>query len=227
VSSLSKRYRSGRPDPGELMPPNPRTFGAATFGAPQRARLSALLREAGWPREHMDVAELEGYLVALIAWPVSISSGAWLPLIWGERGWKVPTKIWAQADYEEFVTLIMGFLQDLERQLSSRPSRFEASVLREGGHPKVLHHWGRGFLMALTLDAQGLKWRSASARSAVETIASVTSSSATFRSDAVDEVVSAVLALMEQRASRGPLGPLEAVTLLDSATHASDIRSHA
>ena len=59
MSSLSRRYRGARPDAGEFMPPNPRTFGATTFGKPQVVRLAAWLREAGWPREHMDIVELE------------------------------------------------------------------------------------------------------------------------------------------------------------------------
>jgi yecA family protein len=112
------------------MPPNPLTFGAAPFGDPQRIRLTAWLREAGWPRGHMEIAELEGYLVALIAWPVGISSGAWLPRTWGHAGWKVPTKIAARSQYEEFVAMIVGFMQHLDRELSCQPARFESSVLR-------------------------------------------------------------------------------------------------
>ncbi len=171
--------------------------------------MSAWLNEAGWPREHMDFVELEGYLVALIAWPLGISAGAWLPPIWGERGWKVPTKISTRSQYEEFVALIVGFMQDLDRQLSARPCAFEPSVPR--GHPQIegLHRWGRGFMSALNLDSQGLKWRSSSAGEAVRTIATITSS-AQSGSRAVEEVVGAVVLLMEQRASRGPLGSLTA-----------------
>jgi yecA family protein len=194
------------------MPPNPLTFGAAPFGDPQRARLTAWLREAGWPRGHMETAELEGYLVALIAWPVGISSGAWLPPIWGERGWKVPTKIAARSQYEEIVALIIGFMQHLDRELSRQPSQFESSVLRglrEREHTETLHAWGRGFMTALTLGSQGLKGRSASAVTAVHTIAGTTSSSAAFSSRTVEVVMSAVRSLMEQRPSRGPLGPLD------------------
>jgi yecA family protein len=146
MSSLFKRYRSARPDAGDSMPPNLLTFGPAPFGDPQRARLTAWLREAGWPRGHMEIAELEGYLVALIAWPVGISSGAWLPRTWGEPGWKVPTKIAARSQYDEFVALIIGFMQDLDRQLSRQPSRFESSVLRGlrgREHTETLHVWGR------------------------------------------------------------------------------------
>jgi yecA family protein len=228
MSSLSRRYRSGSAtplDPSEFMPPNLRTYGAAPFGEPQLARLTAWLREAGWPRGQMEIAELEGYLVALIAWPVGISSGAWLPRVWGERGWKVPTKLWARSQYEEFVALIVGFIQDLDRRLSSQNGRFESSVLRgprERGHDDALHRWGRGFMTALMLDSQGLKWRSSSAGAAVRTIAGNTSKSAPFRSQAIEEVVSAVLALMGQRASRGPLGTLENPAPAGSLAPASD-----
>jgi yecA family protein len=160
----------------------------------------------------MEIAELVGYLVALIAWPVGISSGAWVPPIWGGRGWKVPKKIAARSLYEEFVALTVGLIQHLDRELSLQPSRFESSVLRglrEREHTETLHSWGRGFMTALTLGSQGLKGRSASAVAAVHTIAGSTASSAPFRSRTVEDVMSAVLSLMEQRPSRGPLGPLD------------------
>lgn len=194
------------------MPPDLRTIGVVPFGAAQRARLDAWLSEAGWPREHMDIAQLEGYLVALIAWPVGISSGAWLPPIWGERGWKVPTKITSQSQYDEFVSLIVGFMRDLDLQLSTQP-RLDKSVLRGlrgQGQSLGLHRWGCGFMTALTLGAQGLKWRSDGAGAAVRTIASATSSSASFSPEAVEKVVGAVLALVAMRTSRGPLGTLVA-----------------
>jgi yecA family protein len=194
------------------MPPNLLTIGAAPFEAAQRARLIALLREAAWPRGHMEMAELEGYLVALIAWPVDISAGAWLPPIWGGRGWRVPVKIAARSKYEEFVALIASFMRHLDGQFSSQPSQIESSVLaglRERGHVETLHAWGRGFMTALTLGSQGLKWRSPSAGAAVRTIARSTSSDAPFRSRTVEDIMKAVLSLMAQRHSRGPLGPLD------------------
>jgi yecA family protein len=215
MSSLARRYRSGgagRPDPSELMPPDLRAFPASLFGEEQRDRLSAWLREAGWPRQHMEIATLEGYLVALIAWPVGISAGAWLPPIWGERGWKVPNQIAARSQYEEFVSLVVGFMRDIDRSLSRQSSRFESSVLHDlngSARIKALHGWGKGFMTALTLGSQGLKVRSASAGAAVRLIAGTTSASATFGPQAVGDVVSAVMALMAQRSSRGPLGLLE------------------
>jgi yecA family protein len=143
------------------MPPDLRTVGAAPFGDQQRARLVAWLREAAWPRGHMEIAELEGFLVALLVWPVGISPGAWLPPIWGGRGWRVPAKIAARSQYEEFVALVVGFMQDLDRRLCQAP-RLETSVLEglnDGARVDALHDWGRGFMTALTLGSQGLKGR--------------------------------------------------------------------
>jgi yecA family protein len=228
VTSSSRRYRLQKVDAGEFMPPNLRTLGAMPFGESQAARLSSWLREAGWPREHMDMAELEGYLVALIAWPVGIASGAWLPPIWGVRGWKAPNKISSQQKFDEFVALIVGFMRALDRELSCPASTFESSVLRTlQGREKIagLHRWGRGFMTALTLDAQGLKWRSAGAGAAVRLIAATTSSSAPHRSRAVEDIVSAVLALMAQRVSRGPLGPLDMPMPRNAHTPASESRA--
>ena len=199
------------------MPPNLRTFGATVFGDEQRARLAAWTRESGWPREQMNIAMLEGYLVALIAWPVSVPSGAWLPPTWGERGWKVPIKIAAPGQYQEFVGLIVGFMRDLDRRLSVQPSRFESSVL-EGLQFRTredsLRSWGKGFMRALTLDTQGLKWRSAGTGAAVRTIAANTTASASFGPNVIEELASAVYALMEQRTSKGPLGSLETPPVL-------------
>jgi yecA family protein len=168
----------------------------------------------------MEMAELEGFLVALIAWPVSISSGAWLPFIWGERGWKVPTKISSHRQYDEFVVLTVGLIQELDRELSRQNSRFESSVLRAlRGREQIdgFHRWGRGFMTALTLDSQGLEGRGVGAAAAVRTIASVTTASTPICSREVEEVVSAILAVMGQRTSRGPLGPLETLPLGSSA----------
>ncbi len=219
MSSLAKRYRSGaagRSDPGELMPPDLRTITPAPFGEMQRARLAGWLREAGWQREHMEMVALEGFLVALIAWPVSVPTGAWLPPIWGVRGWKVPAKIASRSQYEEFVALVVGFMRALDGILTQQPSRFELSVLRglnERARVAGLQAWGKGFMTGLTLGSQGLKGRNGSAGAAVRVIAANTSASAAFGPNAIEEVVSCILTLMAQRVSRGPLGPLEIADL--------------
>ena len=225
MSSLSRRYRSARPETAGFMPPDLASMGAVPFGAPQRARLSSWLREAAWPREHMEFAELEGYLVALVVWPVDIPAGAWLPAIWGGRGWKVPSTLAERTRYEEFVALIVGFMQNLDHELGRQPALFESSVLRAAlgrESAKALQGWGRGFITALTLGSQGLKWRGDSARAAVRAIASSASSPASCHESAVEKVMSAVLSLTQQRASRGPLGPLPA-SILESRPRESAV----
>jgi yecA family protein len=165
----------------------------------------------------MNFATLEGYLVGLIAWPVGISSGAWLPPIWGEQGWKVPRKIAARPQYDEFTALIVGFIRDLDRRLSHPSSRFESSVLygfQDRARAAALQSWGKGFMTALKLGSQGLKSRGASAGAAVHAIVNGTSTSGSFPPDAIEEVIDAVRTLMEQRTSRGPLGALATVTSL-------------
>jgi yecA family protein len=210
VSSLSRRYRSAVPDAGELVPPDLRTIGAAPFGDPQRARLAAWLREAAWPRGHMDIVELEGYLVALIVWPVAISAGAWLPPTWGGHGWRVPAKIATRARYEEFVSLVVGYMQELDRRLCD-VAPFEFSVLcdlKGAARSAARHRWGKGFMLALTLGSQGLKCRNDSAREAVRIIARSTSASAALGADVDSEIAGSISALTAQRTSRGPLGAL-------------------
>jgi len=216
MSSLARRYRSGgagRPEPGELMPPDLRAIAQAPFDDRQRERLAAWLREAGWPRGRMGIVELEGYLAALLAWPVGVPTGAWLPSVWGGGGWRVPTKIAARSQFEEFVALIVGFLREIDQSLATPQSRFESSVLRGLGdrsRSAALQAWGKGFMTGLSLGSQGLKSRSESAGAAVRAIATHTAASAAASPQAMEKVVSAILALVAQRGSRGPLGALDA-----------------
>ena len=99
-----------------LLPPNLQNMGSIPFTAKSFAGLDAWLAEEGWPPEHMDAAMLEGYLVALLAWPIELSAGAWLPPIWGIRGWKVAAKIATTENYSRFIALVMGPFQELEHR---------------------------------------------------------------------------------------------------------------
>jgi yecA family protein len=206
--------RDSRAEPPAFQPPNLSALSALHFTLEGREALSAWLGEDGWPRGTMDIAMLEGYLVALLAWPVRVQPGAWLPAIWGQTGWKVPAKIGSQSDYNEFIGLVVGFLADLDCGLRASPPRFlpvlPALVPRPQRQliPSVCC-WAQGFLKALQLSAQGLGDRSDSARSAVIRIARWASSAPTQPAAAVAaELTSAVLALAGERSSRGPLGAL-------------------
>lgn len=219
---LQKRYRARahtKVDPAPLLPPNLRALEARPFTREDRQELRAWLAEDGWPRGTMDTGMLEGYLVALLAWPVGLSSGAWLPPIWGEKaGWRVPAKIDTPVAFNKFIGLIVGMLQDLDRGFGACPPRFVPTLCGEGAarrgprSPGIL--WAQGFLRALQQSAQGLQCRSPAARSAVAAIAHYASLEAP-ASGAHPAVASnlraAVLTLVSERSSRGPLGALESI----------------
>jgi yecA family protein len=165
----------------------------------------------------MDIEMLEGYLIALLVWPIGVMPGAWLPPIWGERGgWRVPAKITAPDTYVKFTSLVVAFLQELDRGLSASPPHFAPTLsevappLRARAAPGI--SWAQGFLRALQQNLQGLTWRSATARSAVESIAryaSHTTSSAQTDPTIAANLTAAVLTLGAERPTRGPLGALE------------------
>jgi len=211
------RYTSRyvRAAPAVLLPPNLQSMGSLAFTPESFAELDALLAEDGWPTERMDAAMLEGYLVALLVWPIELSAGAWLPPIWGIRGWKVAAKIATTEAYNRFLLLVIGFLQDLEHRLTAAPRR----------RPLVLEHdapilsaryfagsaWATGFMVALHENSAGLGSRSTSARSAVEAIArfaSLRSTKSSAMASVATDLNAAVSMLMAERPSRGALGPL-------------------
>jgi yecA family protein len=218
---LQRRFRTKSHKgaaPAVLLPPSLRDLGELPFTPADRERLGAWLNEAGWPRGQMDISTLEGYLIALLVWPIGTPPGAWLPPIWGEQGgWRVPAKLAELDAYVEFTALVVGFLQELDRGLNASPRHFSPTLpepeLPARGRTARGIRWAQGFLRALQQNLQGLTWRSTTARSAVERIARYASHTAsTPATDPViaEELTEAVLILAEERPSRGPLGTFEA-----------------
>jgi yecA family protein len=207
--------RDTRADAAILQPPKMGALGALRFTHREREALGAWLAQGGWPRGAMDIVMLEGYLVALLAWPVRVQPGAWLPPIWGQTGWKVPAKIDSQGAYHSFIELVVGFLENLDCGLRDYPPHFMPALpalnpnLRRQTAPAAC--WAQGFLKALQLSAEGLGCRSNSARLAVTHIARCASSVATPSGSSIrEELASAVLTLAAERVSRGPLGAFSA-----------------
>src|SRR3984893_18314706 len=193
----SSRKRRGYAEPTVLLPPDLQALGALPFTTLDFARLDAWVGEVGWPPERMDVAMLEGYLVALLVWPIEISPGAWLPPVWGVRGWKVAAKIASTMEYATFLALVIGFLQELEGRLVAFPRR--PTPVLGNGMPYVSGRyfggaaWATGFMTALHLNSAGLRSRSVGARSAVEGIAHYASLRST-ESSAMPTAAAALLA---------------------------------
>lgn len=212
----SRKLRRGRAEPIELLPPNLPIMGELPFTERDFEHLDAWLAEPGWPSERMDVAMLEGYLVALLVWPIELSPGAWLPPIWGVRGWKIAAKIASPEVYGKFLALVIGFLQELERRLTVSPQRFTLVLAHDAPYVSGRYFagsaWSTGFMTALERNSAGLRSRSVAARSAVECIAPYASLRST-ESSALPLVAAALSAavatLLAERSSRGPLGPLK------------------
>jgi yecA family protein len=215
-----------------LLPPNLQTLGTLPFSAQHFAELDAWLAQDGWPPDRMDVAMLEGYLAALLAWPIKLSPGAWLPQIWGIRGWKVAAKIATEEKYNRFIELVMGMLQDLERRLLTSPP-VQTAVLAEGtpylsGRYFAGAAWATGFMIALHENSTGLGTRSAGVRTAVEDIArhaSRRSSESSELPPVATELKRALMVILAER-SYGPVErvPLNKATLLRSTSTPAERR---
>jgi yecA family protein len=194
----------------QLLPPDLQALGSIAFSAHDFKTLDAWLAEDGWPAEHMDAAMLEGYLVALLAWPIQLSPGAWLPAIWGIRGWKVAAKIATPEHYDRFLALVIGLLQELERRLTATP-RAPTFVLTNDCALSSTRYfagaaWSTGFMSALQFSATGLGSRSALSRAALENIIAIASLRPKEPS-AMSQVAAAlresVGTLMDERPARG------------------------
>jgi len=192
-----------------LLPPNLRSFGSVAFTAHDFKVLDAWLAEDGWPAERMDAAMLEGYLVALLVWPIQLSPGAWLPAIWGIRGWKVAAKIAVPESYERFLALVIGMLQELERRLAATPPVPTFVLVDECALSSTRYFagaaWSTGFISALQFNANGLGSRSALSEAAIEKIvgfASMRSKEPGAMRAVASALRASVAVLMDERPSR-------------------------
>lgn len=175
IKQRIRSYARNRAIEPVLLPPNLYTIGSVPFSEQDFNSLDSWLAEDGWPATHMDIATLEGYLVALITWPIELSPGAWLPAIWGIRGWKVAAKIASPESFSQFIALVIGYVQELERRLTLGPPGRTFVLEREEPLKSCRHfagaQWSAGYLTALQETSAGFSSRSETVRTAVETIA--------------------------------------------------------
>jgi yecA family protein len=209
-----------------LLPPSRQSLGVLTFSSHDFAELDAWLAEDGWPEQRMDSAMLEGYMYALIVWPMELSPGAWLPQIWGINGWKVAAKIATPEKYNRFIFLAMGLFQELERRLGG-PQRNYSIALNEdapylSGRYFAGAAWATGFITALHQHSSGIGMRSPAVRMAVEAIAEHAPNRmiARIKIESVRALLtSAVFAILSERpqtpkGKRVPLNPLTLLTTI-------------
>jgi len=194
----------------QLLPPDIQSLGPIAFTPLDFKALDAWLAEEGWPAEHMDAAMLEGYLVALLVWPIQLSPGAWLPAIWGIRGWKVAAKIATRESYDRFLALVIGLLQELERRLTATPPGLTFVLKNDCTLLSTRYFagaaWATGFISALEFNEGGLGSRSVLSRNALENIvaiASLRSKEPSAMSLVIAELRASVNTLLDERPARG------------------------
>lgn len=204
-------------DASTLLPPKVSQFGHEIFSANELETLAQWLQEATWPRGSLNIYSLEGYLTALLVWPVALQPGAWLPPIWNETWWRVRSPIDNEQQYSKFMELVVGFLRCIDRGLLHAPAQFAPNVHLAFGHQDLsvngrLQHWAQGFGRGLMRGSLTRVAGSPEDRDAVRMIAALTtdqlcSSNSDMHRVAIN-LTRAVLALAQTRASRGPLGAL-------------------
>lgn len=199
----------------KLLPPKLSEFGQQPFTSSERESLARLLREPGWPRDTLNIYSLEGYLTALLAWPVALQPGAWLPPIWNEASWRVRPPIDAVDRYGEFMELVVGFLRRIDGGLLQVPPVFEAGlhVCHDGFDlPARARCWADGFGRGLRQGVQARVAPTPAARAAINAIAAYATDRPSMTHGSVRaaeiDITKAVLALASTRTSRGPLGAL-------------------
>jgi yecA family protein len=210
-----------------LLPPKVSEFGHQAFSVIEQESLARWLQEPAWPRGTLNIYALEGYLTALLVWPVALRPGAWLPPVWNEEGWKVRPPIDTVQRYGEFLELVLGYLRKIDRGLLQTPSVFEPSLHLSFSHGDLdrkgrAQHWAQGFGRGLQQSVQARLAPTLDARAAVRTIAAYAAgqpglSRKVIRRAGID-LTRAVLALADTRISRGPLGELPKKTVTAQPT---------
>lgn len=213
--------RSRHEETPALLPPKVSEFGHQAFSALEQESLARCLQEPAWPRGTLNIYALEGYLTALLVWPVAVQPGAWLPPIWNEEGWRVRPPIDTVPRYGEFVELVLGYLRRIDRGLLQTPCVFEPSLHLRFSHDDLdlkgrAQHWAQGFGRGLGQGVQARVAPTLDARKAVRTVAAYAAGQPCSSKDAHRvgiDLTHAVLALADTRISRGPFGALPKKTV--------------
>jgi yecA family protein len=223
VFRASRSRSSRQPQTPLLLPPKLSEFGHRPFTSIEWQALACLLREPTWPRGTLSIYGLEGYLTALLVWPVVAQPGAWLPPIWNGESWRVRPPIDTVDRYGEFLELVVGFLRTIDSGLLQTPPRFDSGLHRKGARelPDLnarAQSWAEGFGRGLRQSVQSRgspdQWTCEAVRHIGAFAASESRSASGSAQRAGIVLTDAVLALASTRISRGPLGALPKDTVV-------------
>lgn len=213
----SRSQSSRRPQTPLLLPPKLSELGHRPFTSVEWEALATLLREPSWPRGTLSIYGLEGYLTALLVWPVVSQPGAWLPPIWNGESWRVRPPIDTVDRYGEFLELVAGFLRTIDSGLLQTPPRFDPCLHRKGARDLSdltvrAQSWAEGFGRGLRQSVQSRGSPDHGTSEAVRHIGAFAAGESRRTSGSAQRagtvLTDAVLALASTRISRGPLGAL-------------------
>jgi yecA family protein len=217
VFRSSRSRSSGHLETPLLLPPKLSELGHRPFTSIEWEALACLLREPTWPRGTLSIYGLEGYLTALLVWPVVSHPGAWLPPIWNGESWRVRPPIDTIDRYGEFLELVVGFLRTIDSGLLQTAPRFDSCLHRRGARdlPDLnvrAQSWAEGFGRGLRQSVQSRGSPDQGTCEAVRHIGTFAASECRLTSGSAQRAATvltdAVLALASTRISRGPLGAL-------------------
>ena len=115
---------------------------------PDLDRLHDLLSAIPAERDGMTIAELDGYVAALIVCPDTIPPSEWLPAVWGEDH-----EFGDVAEAEATIAAVMGHYNRIARELAEHPEDY-APVLEidPNGGETLWEPWIDGFERAMRLS---------------------------------------------------------------------------
>ena len=114
---------------------------------PDRDRLQDVLNAIPAERDGMTIAELDGYVAALIVCPDTILPSEWLPGVWGEEH-----EFGDVDEAEATIAAVMGHYNRIARELAEHPEDY-APVLEidPNGGETLWEQWIDGFERAMRL----------------------------------------------------------------------------
>ncbi|MFO7594156.1 MAG: UPF0149 family protein [Pseudomonadota bacterium] len=99
----------------------------------------------------LDVAELDGFLTAIVSGPHSLSPSEWLPVVWGD----FEPKWISEEESERIITLVLRHLNGIVFTLNEAADEFEPIVLEvEEGEAIVtsVEEWCLGYMKGVSLS---------------------------------------------------------------------------
>lgn len=214
-ATTPRRGRSGRSAENEAaLVPNIEEYGLGPFTSEDLQTLAQRLQDPRWTRGTHNIYALEGLLTALLVLPLGLRLSTWLPLVWDEGSWKVPTAPQGTENSREFLDLTIGFMRHLDRGFCATPPRFTSVIdslatrygVKAADAQKA---WAQGFGLAVS-EVQYLDIPlDPPAQNSLLTIARLLQTSsgpATPEHKPRETLRQAVLTLVKARTSRGPLG---------------------